>query len=424
MFRKHLPILIQRERLRLLKNPLALSLLGLLAAVSLLIATSRPPEPPRPQCWIVYWHESPWIDYLREQIAAEAGVPIHIRRVDEMRLVDGRVAYPMGDLAIEIEPPRVRPPRPPAMANAAPVAEEAAHENENEHEDVAPSLEDAAEVAQDAPPDMDTADESPPEAKPDEPHELLIVYRYSGKDPNVIRPYQQWFWHKSVEHLGATRQIISTTLPIRAQNAADLVEMMNQTSIKDLITTEIMAALMVFTIQFFACCYLLVSFTSQDRERGTLLALALTPATPREILLAKFAFHLAISLLMTGVVLAILVPAALLRPWMWAVAAANSVGLMSVGTMLTALTRSQTTASLLTLCYMLSLGVVFYLSTKFSAFLLIQRLMFERYGFPLLLISIRTDMPLGTAAGFWWLLVLVSLWFTLAMFVFHRRGWR
>lgn len=367
-----LRILVHRELLRLFKSPSALALLGLLAAVALMIATSKPPQPPRPTCHIVYWKNSPWVEFLKKNVAAEKGIPIRVRHVDELRNAAGRVAYPMGDLAIEIEPPYQATKRSP-----------------NDHDE-----------------------------------QILIVYRYSGKDANVLRPYQQWFWHKSAEHLGHTPQIASSVIPVRAENAADLAQLINQASIQDLVNTEVMATLMVFMLQFFSCCYLFVSFTAQDRERGTLLALALTPATTREILLAKFVFHLAISLLMTAVILSILVPAALPRPWLWIVIAANSIGLMSIGTVITTLTRSQTAAGLLTLCYMMSLGVVFYLSTKFSAFLLVQRLMFERYGFPLMFVSIKTNLPLAQVASLWWLTAIVAAWFFFAMTLFHRRGWR
>ena len=41
-------------------------------------------------------------------------------------------------------------------------------------------------------------------------------------------------------------------------------------------------------ILFFVCVYLLPSLTCEERERGVLLAQALSPAAPREILAAKF----------------------------------------------------------------------------------------------------------------------------------------
>ena len=60
-----LKILLGRDLLRLLKNPSAIMLLGLLMAISLLIATSRPKAPPPLRCWIVYWHQNDWIEHLK-----------------------------------------------------------------------------------------------------------------------------------------------------------------------------------------------------------------------------------------------------------------------------------------------------------------------------------------------------------------------
>lgn len=364
-----LRILIHRELLRMIKSPSALMLLGLLTAIAILVATSKPPTPPTPTCWIVYWEDSPWVEFLEESLAKEPGIPMRLRHHEDMKKIDGEIAYPAGDMAIEIEPP----------------------------------LQGLSEANQ---------------------KKMWLVYRYSGTDANVMRPHLQWFWHKSIEHLGETPEIARFVLPIRARTRADMAAMIEQTSVKDLITTEVTAALMLLLIQFFACCYLLVSFTAQDRERGTLMALVLTPATTREILIAKFLFHLAISILMTLILLGILVPKAIPRPMLWLVVIANSVALMSIGTIITTLTKSQTAAGLLTLCYMMGQGVIFYLSTKFVAFDLVKLFMFERYGFPMLFLAVKQDIPLWAATGLIWLWAIIAVWFVSAVTMFHRRGWR
>jgi ABC-type transport system involved in multi-copper enzyme maturation permease subunit len=364
-----LRILIHRELLRLIKSPSALIVLVLLTGVALMVATSKPPKPPTPTCWIVYWEDGPWIDFLEQSLADEPGIPMKIRHHGEMRKIDGRIAYPTGDMAIEIEPP----------------------------------IQGLSEESR---------------------KKMWFVYRYSGKDANVMRPHLQWFWHKSIEHLGNTPEINRFVTPLRARTRADITAMIEQTSVKDLITTEIAAALMVLLIQFFACCYLLVSFTAQDRERGTLMALVLTPATTREILFSKFLFHLSISVVMTAVLLGILVPQAIPRPILWMIVVANSVTLMCIGTIITTLTKSQTAAGLLTLCYLLGQGVIFYLATKFAAFEIVKFFMFERYGFPMLFLAVQQDIPLWAATGLIWLGVLVAIWLISATTLFHRCGWR
>ena len=73
-------ILLAREFRRLRKNPSALMLLGLLSAVALLMATSRPVSNKSDQqgsggaaqaaidVWIIYDQQSAWLDHLAKNL--------------------------------------------------------------------------------------------------------------------------------------------------------------------------------------------------------------------------------------------------------------------------------------------------------------------------------------------------------------------
>ena len=52
----------------------------------------------------------------------------------------------------------------------------------------------------------------------------------------------------------------------------------------------IATGMVVFAL-YFACVYLLPTLNCEERERGVLLAQALSPASPAEILAAKFLFY-------------------------------------------------------------------------------------------------------------------------------------
>ncbi len=174
-----------------------------------------------------------------------------------------------------------------------------------------------------------------------------------------------------------------------------------------------------------ACCHLLVSFTSQDRERGTLMALTLSPATSSEILTAKFIFHLGLSLECCVTIVAILQPMALLQPTLDAQLLLTSFGLMSVGTCISTFARTQAAAGLLALCYMLAGAVLFYLSTKFSAFAVLKQCVFENYSFPPLYQSLKAPLPLTAALTHLATMgAIVAIWFTLARSSFVRFGWK
>ena len=124
-------------------------------------------------------------------------------------------------------------------------------------------------------------------------------------------------------------------------------------------------------------------------------------------------------------IVAILQPAALLQPTLWTALLLTSVGLMSVGICISTFARTQAAAGLLALCYMLAGSVLFYLSTKFSAFTVLRQCVFENYSFPLLYRSLKAPLPLTAALTHLATMgAIVAIWFTLARSSFVRFGWK
>ena len=361
-------ILLRRECRRLLKNPSAIMLVGLLIAISLLVATGGTEPQSEMQCWVVYWQDSDWIDRLKTMLPERE--QIRIEPASSFRQVGEHLIYPKNSCAIEI-----RPPRSDSNGGSGPVR---------------------------------------------------IYYRYPGKDPNVLMPYLRWFWPASIHYFGNPPPFVQQTLPIGVSQRKSVtpLDSLQDSSVADLVTTEITATALLFVVQFFTCCHLLVSLTSQDRERGTLTALALTPVSIAEMLTARYLFHLTISLGASTAVLAILQPSALTQPLLWIVLVLTSLGMMAVGTTIATLCRTQTTAGLLTLSYMLGVGVVFYLSTQFLAFDWVKLAMFERYSLPLVYLSLKVPLSIARAPGLTPLLILVIVWLTVAAILFRRYGWR
>src|SRR5206468_8838199 len=66
---------------------------------------------------------------------------------------------------------------------------------------------------------------------------------------------------------------------------------------------------------FFVCVYLLPSLACEEREKGVLLAQALSPASPREILAARFLFYPVVGLLLAAVLAGTYNPTVLVRPF-------------------------------------------------------------------------------------------------------------
>ncbi len=319
-------ILFGREFRRLRKNPSALMLIGLLSAVALLMATSRPVSKDSSQpdaasqaacdVWLIYETRSEWLDYLAANLPNTPAVRIVHR--DRVPIENGGWKLPPGDGAVEVL-----------------YSDDVYGEQRTNRGSVF--------------------------------GKVMLNGKYPGKDPATLDPFWNWFWSTLTEYHTQGLRFEQSTEPLKTQ-AANAPASLEETSVADLVTNELIATMLLLIVMFFACCHLLVSFTAQDRERGTLSALVLSPANTSEILLAKFLFHLLISLGGCLAIVAILKPIVLTQPVLWLVILLTSIGLMCVGTCIATLTKTQASAALLALCYMLGGTVLFYLSTKFTAF--------------------------------------------------------
>lgn len=361
-----LQVLLAKERLRLRKQPMALMLLGLLAAVSILIATGGPQlqggadKSKVPTCWIVYDAENPWIQHLKQHLPERP--PIKIVAASKMPRRGEHFAYPSGDGALELYTQNRRHPR--------------------------------------------------------------IVLRYPGQQPSILWPHTQWFWGETVAFIGETPAFDQVFVPIGRSSPQSPSDILRQTSLSDLMTIEMIGSLLMFAVQFFCCVHLLISFTAQERERGTLLALALTPASLPEILLAKCLFHGGLSLAMCATIVAILKPVALAQPLLWITLLVTTIGFLSVGVLIASLAKTQATAALLTLCYMLGIALIFHLSRGWAAFAMVRELMFEHNGFLLVHASLKGAASVAAWQRVGTLTAVVTGWVIAATEIFKRKGWR
>jgi len=240
----------------------------------------------------------------------------------------------------------------------------------------------------------------------------------------VLDPFWEWFWPTITTYHAGGLRFEQMSEPLGPQAASRRAASLEETSVADLVTSELVGTILLLIVQFFACCHLLVSFTAQDRERWTLSALVLSPAKTSEILLAKFIFHLAISVGGCVAIVAILKPIVLTQPLLWLTIFLTSVGLMCVGTCIATLTRTQASAALLALCYMLAGTVLFYLSTRFTAFRLLKQLAFESYTFPLLYATMKQPVSIFQVPALLPMLGIVAVWLVAARDCFYRFGWR
>jgi hypothetical protein len=204
-------------------------------------------------------------------------------------------------------------------------------------------------------------------------------------------------------------QFGQTAVTVRTAAPAGGMEMRN-----------VLASALVLFALFFTCVYLLPSLTCEERERGVLLAQALSPASPWEIIAAKLVFYPAAGLLLGGVLAGLYRPDALLRPAFWLALVALAGGSLGVGLTIASLAKTQRAASLGALSYML---VVSLLILTFQQRMPGLRFLFLEYHGPQMLNAVLAggSYSLGHLVG---ALALAGLWLGTAAFAFRRFGWQ
>lgn len=186
---------------------------------------------------------------------------------------------------------------------------------------------------------------------------------------------------------------------------------------------EAVAMGLVLLSLFFVGIFLLPSMTSEERERGVASAIALSPARPSEIVLARLGFYFVFAFGLASLVGGIAVPSAWVRPFFWAVVAVIALGSVAIGFTLASVSKTQRGASLAALCYLFATGVLM-VTAKDNALEPVTWFLLERHGPTLLLVAFSGVTGTGPwlELGFTGLLSLG--WVALASFVYRRFGWR
>lgn len=245
---------------------------------------------------------------------------------------------------------------------------------------------------------------SAPDSTPEKPRFKAEVW-YPGDDDGLMAPFEAWFWRSSSRYFAGDGAIAEERH--RLKNSADT-------------RSQVAASLVLFSL-FFTCVYLLPSLTCEERERGVLLAQALSPASPLEILAAKFLFYPMIGILLGGLIGAIYQPSAVLKPFFWLALLVTALGSLGIGLSIASLARTQRLASLGALCYMLVValflficqqigeGVLPWVALEYHAPRMIHAALAEDHG--------RWISLAGAT-------VLACGWASLAVVLFRKRGWQ
>lgn len=186
--------------------------------------------------------------------------------------------------------------------------------------------------------------------------------------------------------------------------------------------SAIATAMVVFAL-YFTCCYLLPTLNCEERERGVLLAQALSPASPAEIVAAKFLFYPVAGIGLAAALAGIYNPAVLGTPFFWLSLLAMGCGFLGIGMTVSTLAKTQRGAFMGSMAYLLSVSLLLFVCSQAGVPFLSQ-LAIESHG-PKILHAAMT----GAVEASSWLHLLAALglaagWMALAGWLFRRRGWQ
>jgi hypothetical protein len=319
------------------------------------------------RCFVDYGREDAWVAHLKANVAPELRGRVVFRNVSALDLPGEALVYPAGSGAIQLR------------TAAGPDGQE---------------------------------------------HYLVSLWR-PGPDGGGLAVYEAWFWRETArffrrEAMAALGQhgegsAAAARLPQFAQERARLSGAAD-------VRSSLAAGLVLFAL-FFACVYLLPSLTCEERERGVLLAQALSPASPLEILAAKFLFYPAAGAGLAALLAGIACPEALARPFFWLAVGVAALGSLGVGMTVACLARTQRAAGVGALCYLLAVAVLLFLCQQ-GGIPLLPNLALE-YHCPRVLHAALSD---EVGRSHWLSLAAASAlavgWVALAAALFRRRGWQ
>jgi len=283
-------------------------------------------------------------------------------------------------------------------------------------------------------------------------------------DPGAMAPYEQWFWREArrafqeqaaaklraagadparlpapefgADDLWAVRESFRTLeAQVDAERKRAGVTPAADLALPDLVIerqglggkvldfrSAIATGMVVFAL-YFACVYLLPTLNCEERERGVLLAQALSPASPVEILAAKFLFYPVLGVGLAAVLAGIYKPGVLSSLFFWLSLLSVAAGFLGIGMTIATLARTQRAAFLGAMCYLLSVSLVLFICST-NGIPVVPHLAIEYHGPRVLHAALS-----GEVQSYHWLHLLAAAalagaWMFAAGWLFRRRGWQ
>ncbi len=373
-------------------------------------------------CFVEYERQSTLITHLMENVPPEMVQRIHFRDIKRAETKNGYIVYPVGAGGLQIREIR-------------------------------------------------------PENTPNNQYTINVSVWHPDGDPGALSPYESWLWKEirrwnvaraqirgiptppdpefdsenqwmlSESHKRFQDQVAEATAkatprgPFEPHAAISGAAMAfestgTRTIIPDLVVkreglggvvldirSAIVTGLVVFAL-YFTCVYLLPTLNCEERERGILLAQALSPASPLEIVAAKAMFYPAAGIGLAATLAAIYQPAIVARPFFWLSLFSVAAGFLGIGMTISTLAKTQRAAFLGGMCYLMAVSMLLMICTL-NNIPFLPYLAVEYHGPRILHAAINGD---EITRSLWGNLlgaaVLGVIWLTVAVRLFRRRGWQ
>jgi hypothetical protein len=231
-----------------------------------------------------------------------------------------------------------------------------------------------------------------------------------------MAPFEAWFWRESARFF--QKQAAEASQANALQIEVERSQLHGGVETK----ASLISALVLFAL-FLSCVYLMPSLMCEERERGILLAQALSPASALEILGAKLLFYPVAGVLLGGAIAGIAKPVVLVQPFFWLALTATACGSLGIGLTIASVARTQRAASMGALCYMFMLALFLFICQQ-GKIPALPWLALEYHGPRMLHAALAQSVQwfhwvnLGATA------VLAAGWLGLATILFCKRGWQ
>lgn len=186
--------------------------------------------------------------------------------------------------------------------------------------------------------------------------------------------------------------------------------------------SAIATAMVVFAL-YFMCCYLLPTLNCEERERGVLLAQALSPASPAELVVAKFLFYPVLGIALAAVLAGIYRFAALESLFFWCAMLAMAGGFLGVGMTVSTLAKTQRAAFMGSMCYLLTVSLLLLVCTQ-NQIPVLPYLALEFHGPKIVHAAVTGEIDSKHWGNLFACGGLAVGWMTLAGWLFRKRGWQ